>query len=92
MFGSSQLQNQAVWSLANIAAGNSNQTRALVDEGAVPLLIDLLDSPSEDVVEHAIWSLGNISGDGPELRDLVIEHGIIKPLLKFVNRNVKVCI
>lgn len=29
-------------------------------------------------------------GDGPGLRDFVIRHGVVKPLLKFVNPNVPV--
>ena len=35
-----------------------------------------------------MWCL--LSGDGPGLRDFVIEHGVVKPLLKFVNPNVPV--
>ena len=31
-----------------------------------------------------------LSGDGPGLRDFVIRHGVVKPLLKFVNPNVPV--
>ena len=31
-----------------------------------------------------------VSGDGPGLRDFVIRHGVVKPLLKFVNPNVPV--
>ena len=30
------------------------------------------------MAEQAVWVLGNIAGDGPELRDNVIEHGIMK--------------
>ena len=30
------------------------------------------------------------AGDGPGLRDFVIHHGVVKPLLKFVNPNVPV--
>ena len=29
-------------------------------------------------------------GDGPGLRDFVIQHGVVKPLLKFVSPNVPV--
>ena len=31
-----------------------------------------------------------ISGDGPTLRDYVISHGVVKPLLQFVNPKVPV--
>jgi importin subunit alpha-2 len=36
------------------------------------------------VAEQAVWALGNIAGDGPELRDLVIEQGIINPLITLI--------
>jgi hypothetical protein len=30
------------------------------------------------------------SGDGPQLRDFVIQHGVVAPLLQFVNPSVPV--
>jgi hypothetical protein len=36
------------------------------------------------VVEKTVWALGDVAGDGPELRDHVIEQGIIKPLLQLI--------
>ena len=32
------------------------------------------------------------SGDGPQLRDFVIQHGVVAPLLQFVNPSVPVSI
>ncbi len=37
-----------------------------------------------NVCEQAVWALGNIAGDGSELRDLVTNLGILKPLLGLV--------
>ena len=37
-----------------------------------------------NVSEQAVWALGNIAGDGSELRDLVTNLGIIKPLIGLV--------
>lgn len=42
----------------------------------------------QNVCEQAVWALGNIIGDGPELRDFVIEGGVIPPLLRFINPNI----
>lgn len=67
----------ASWVLTNIASGNSNNTRAVVDNGAVPPLMALLSSPNVDVQDQALWGLSNVIGDSSDLRDYVIALGFI---------------
>lgn len=54
------------------------------------MFIKLLSSQNQDLVEQAIWGLGNIIGDKIEYRDLVLDHGMLKPLLSFVTDDMPI--
>ncbi|KAK2455044.1 importin subunit alpha-2 [Trifolium repens] len=74
---------EAAWCLTNIAAGNPEETKALLP--ALPLLIAHLgEKSSSPVAEQCAWALGNVAGEDEELRNVLLIQGALIPLARMM--------
>ncbi|CAI8602642.1 unnamed protein product [Vicia faba] len=77
---------EAAWCLTNIAAGNPEETKALLP--ALPLLIAHLgEKSSSPVAEQCAWALGNVAGEDEELRNVLLIQGALVPLARMMLPN-----
>lgn len=77
---------ESAWVLTNIASGTTKHTMSIIQAGAVPYLVALLQAPDEELQDQAVWALGNIAGDCEDARDHVIGAGATDPLLHLAAR------
>ena len=68
-----KIQFEPCWSLTNVVS--TEYTRAVVEYGAIKILVQMVLSGNPDVREQSAWCLGNIAGDATDLRDLTLEAG-----------------
>ncbi|KAG8983806.1 Importin alpha subunit (Karyopherin alpha subunit) (Serine-rich RNA polymerase I suppressor protein), partial [Tulasnella sp. 427] len=79
--------------IANIVSGSNNQAKHVMEAGAIPRLIRLATSTTEDVADNSVWALANIIRDCAEWRDVIKEQRGIDTLaniLKAANSSCKV--
>ena len=83
--GEADIQFKVVWIIINITAGWQEQVRLVVEAGAVPLLIGLLQSRDDDhQQEQAAWALANIIGEDHQNRGYVLSCGIADVILNII--------
>jgi len=69
--------------VVSLLAGTKEQVDMLVtNTGFLPLLVSLVESPHEGLQDKAILALGKIVDASSRIRDMLLQAGIIQPLLR----------
>ncbi|KAK1347767.1 hypothetical protein LUQ84_002749 [Hamiltosporidium tvaerminnensis] len=76
---------ESAWVLTNISSGTTEQTSHVVDCGAIPLLLEMINEPSSELIDQGIWALGNIAGDSEAMRDSIINSNATPTILSFIS-------
>ncbi|CAH1801140.1 unnamed protein product [Owenia fusiformis] len=78
------LQDQCAWALGNIAGDGPKCRDLVIQQGALPPLVQLLQAPQPSLVQSAAFALSNmIRGDGANTKALV-DLGAVPLLLKHI--------
>nr|XP_053651668.1 uncharacterized protein LOC128701770 [Cherax quadricarinatus] len=79
----SQLQNEALFALCNIAAIMGAHTKTVVSAGGVGSLVALIrHSAHQELWYTAAWALSNIVTDSCAGRDLILSYDALTPLIR----------
>ncbi|KAJ5072969.1 importin subunit alpha-4 [Anaeramoeba ignava] len=76
-----KLQFESAWIITNIIADGSKHAKMVVKQNSIPLLVDLLKSQNEEVVEQAIWAIGNLAADRAKYRDILLKQNTLNILI-----------
>ena len=78
-----EIQKEACWTLSNIAAGTASQIQAVIDSGAIPPLVDIVNNELTDkeVRSEACWVVLNATSCGnDEQISILIQDGCVSVL------------
>ncbi|CAD8128509.1 unnamed protein product [Paramecium sonneborni] len=76
------LKYEALWIICNIGCGTQKQIQKIIDNDGINILFLALESEYDQIIELGVWALANISGDNIQFRDMLINKGIVQPLIR----------
>lgn len=76
---------QVIWALSNVLAGNAKQIEAVVNEGLLTPLVDLLSAGDYKCQVEATWAICNFTCGGTSKQiSLLFEHKALRPLCQML--------
>jgi len=78
-----EIQKEACWTLSNIAAGTIEQIQAVIDSGAIPPLVELVQNKRTDqeVRSEACWVVLNATSCGSDSQiEVLVDEGCVAVL------------
>ncbi|KAA6394310.1 MAG: hypothetical protein EZS28_010162 [Streblomastix strix] len=78
---------ETLWTMSNMAAGQSYDTRAIAFSDAFEKIIKFMDSPEKKIAMQAIWCMSNICGDNVELLNFCLDKEIFPKALLILNNS-----
>jgi hypothetical protein len=78
-----EIQKEACWTLSNIAAGTVSQIQSVIDSGAIPPLVDLVndDTTDKEVRSEACWVVLNATSCGSDDQiETLVDEGCVSVL------------
>ncbi|CAD8198463.1 unnamed protein product [Paramecium octaurelia] len=82
------LKYEALWIICNIGCGTQKQIQHILDNDGINILFLALESEYDEIIELGVWALANISGDNVQFRDMLLNQGIVEPLIKLAMRYI----
>mmetsp|Transcript_6754 Transcript_6754/g.14143 ORF Transcript_6754/g.14143 Transcript_6754/m.14143 type:complete len:1094 (+) Transcript_6754:76-3357(+) len=83
-----EIQKEACWTLSNIAAGTTSQIQSVIDSGAIPPLVELVNNSKTDkeVRSEACWVVLNATSCGSDEQiETLVEEGCVSVLGVLLN-------
>lgn len=75
------IKKETCWTISNITAGTKAQIQLVIDQGLIPLLIEVLTTCDFKTRKEAAWAISNATSGGSDMQiNTIVAAGAIPPL------------